>query len=101
MQHLMLQLCQSSSSSSTITSSGAGDATLKTLDRTIPIDRCALSTREHPALIPIYINGDLPDTGASSSCLDPAIPAKFALTITPVKGRVQMADVTVQYHPPG
>jgi len=63
---------------------------------------CALSTREHPALIPIYINGrlfhGLPDTGASSSCLDPSIPALFHFPITPVTGRVKMADVTVQSH---
>ncbi len=90
----------SSSSSFTITSSDAGDVTLKALDRTIPIGLCALSTREHPALIPIYIQGQLfhglPDTGASSSCLDPSIPIRFGLTITPVKGKVKMADVTVQ-----
>ena len=51
-------------------------------------------------LLPITIQGQtfygLPDTGASSSCLDPLLPAMFGLTVTPVRGKVKNADVRVQ-----
>ena len=81
-------------------SSSDSDISFKTVDRTIPIDVCSLNISEHPILLPITIQGHLfyglPDTGASSSCLDPLIPAKFGLKITPVKGKVKMADVNVQ-----
>ena len=80
-------------------SSSSSDISVKTVDRTIPIDVCSLNINDHPLLLPITINGQtfygLPDTGASSSCLDPLLPALFGLTITPVKGKVKNADVRV------
>ena len=80
-------------------SSSSSDVSVKTVDRTIPIDVCSLNINDHPLLLLITINGQtfygLPDTGASSSCLDPLLPALFGLTITPVKGKVKNADVRV------
>ena len=90
----------SSSSSLSSSTSTTSDVSIKTIDRTIPIDVCSLDVSEHPTLLPIIIQGQLfyglPDTGASSSCLDPLIPAKFGLTITPVKGKVKTADVRIR-----
>ena len=85
---------------STSSSSSSSDVSVKTIDRTIPSDICSLNINDHPLLLPIVIQGQtfygLPDTGASSSCLDPLLPALFGLTITPVKGKVKNADVRVQ-----
>jgi hypothetical protein len=90
----------SSTSSSSSSPSSSSNVSFKTLDRCIPPELFALSTHDHPTLLPIYIQGHLfyglPDTGASSSCLDPLLPAKFGFTITPVTGMVKLANVNVQ-----
>ena len=86
--------------SQTVSSSSSSDVSIKTIDRTIPIDVCSLNVNDHPVLLPIKIHDQLfyglVDTGASSSCLDPLLPAKFGLKITPVNGKVKNADVRLQ-----
>ena len=95
-----LKVVDTTSATKASASTSSSDVAFKTIDRTIPHDICSLDVNEHPLLLPITIQGKtfygLPDTGASSSCLDPLIPALFGLSITPVKGKVKNADVRVQ-----
>ena len=91
---------QSPKTTSSNLSSDSSNVSFKTLDRSVPSELFSLSVNDHPTLLPIYIQGQLfyglPDTGASSSCLDPLLPAKFGLTITPVTGMVKLANVNIQ-----
>jgi hypothetical protein len=86
--------------STSTSESSSSDVAFKTFDRTISADVCSLDFDAHPVLMPITIQGQtfygLADTGASSSCVDPLIPAMFGFNITPIKGTVYNADVRVQ-----
>ena len=95
---------ESSSSSSSSSSSDIlfkkFDVSFKTLDRTIPIDLCSLSVNDKKTLLPIYINGELffglPDTGASSSCIDLSLTKRLNIPIIKVKGKILVADINHQ-----
>ena len=88
-------------SNSSKNEASSSNISVKTLDRTIPVELFSMSTNTSPLrnLLPISIQGKqfygLADTGASSSCLDPLIPVMFNLKISPEQGRVKLADVTL------
>jgi hypothetical protein len=84
------------------------DATVDSERHLSAIDRClpaevltvdATSTLTAPRTVTIIVAGTkylgLVDTGACSTCVDPLIPVTYGLTVTPVKGKVRMADVNV------
>ena len=75
---------------------------LSAIDRCLPPEVLTLeasSTFTAPLTLTLVIADTkylgLVDTGACSSCVDPLIPVTYGLSVTPVKGKVRMADVNV------